>query len=263
MASMQFRYDGLRRAEPKHMCFFAPRYRRDYGPPPAGEAPREEGKEITAQQEQQAEPQQASQVEQYLPQAEQQVQQAEQREEQAMQAKQAEQAGEEKQEEETRPAQQAGEIKQQAQQVAEKKQQAQQAGEIKQQAQQAGQQAEQAKQKVGPSTLMISEILIDNLAQTEGQIERVKEQVDYARIVLDEFLFKIDSILQILGIVRANETKSASLTAATAVSYKSSKDSLDELLELFQGPVFQKILRQILIQVFIPESGGTNFARQS
>lgn len=275
MASMQFRYDGLRRPEPKQMCFFGPRYRRDYAPPSFDEAPRKEGKEITAQQGQQEEQQQARPVEQHLPQAEQQILPAEQ---QAEQAKQAEQAGEA---EDPKQVQQAEEGEQQAQQAEHQAEQAKhKAGQQAQQAEQlfpqeafapkqaqfskfktTHQQGEQAKQK--QSTVMVSEILLANLVQTEGQIERVKEQVDLARIVLDEFLFKIDSILQILGIVRANETKSASLTTAAAVSYKSSKDAIDELLELFQGPVFQKILRQVLIQVFVPESGGTNFARQS
>ena len=256
MASMQFRYDGLRRPEPKHMCFFGPRYRRDYGPSHSAEAPRKEGKEITEQQ----------------------VEQAEQ---QAEQAKQAEQAGEAGEAEETKQVQQAEEVKQQMQQGSQGAEQGKQkAGQQAKQTEQLfpqeafaqkqaqysklktdHQQGEQADQKQSPR--MVSDILIENLAQTEGQIVRVKEQIDFARIVLDEFLFKMENILQILEIVRANDTKSASLTTAKAASYKSSKDSIDELLELFQGPVFQKLLRQIFIQVFVPESSGTNFARQT
>lgn len=247
MASMQFRYDGLRRPEPKNMCFFAPRYRRNYAPPHPADAPREEeGQEIAAPKEQQTDPageaEQAKQVEPQPSQAEQQVQQAEEITPQALQG--AQEAEQVKQTEQLLPQEAFTQTK--AQYAKEKKDY---------------QQGQQANQKQAP--MMVSDILIENLAQTEGQIVRVKEQIDFARIVLDEFLFKMESILQILEIVRANDTKSASLTTAKAASYKSSKDSIDELLELFQGPVFQKFLRQIFIQVFVPESSGTNFARQT
>lgn len=109
----------------------------------------------------------------------------------------------------------------------------------------------------------LSAILIENLAKTEGQLARIKEQVDFAKIAVDEFIFKLDSIMQIMDIVRANEVKSASLAEARAVSYKSSKDSVDELLELFQGPVFQKLLRQFLIQIYVPDIGGTKMGRHT
>lgn len=120
------------------------------------------------------------------------------------------------------------------------------------------QQTQQQQSSVG-----VSAILLENLANTEGQIVRLKEQVDYAKIIIDEFLFKLDSIVQIMDIVRVNEVKSASLAEAQAVSYKSSKDSVDELLELFQGPIFQKLLRQFLIQIYVPNGGGTNLGRHS
>ena len=104
----------------------------------------------------------------------------------------------------------------------------------------------------------VSAILIQHLANTEEHLVRIKERIDFAKVILDELLFKMDSISKIMEIVRANEVKSASLAEAQAVSYKTSKDSIDEFLELLQGPVFQKLLRQF----FVKFSWGTGTAEE-
>ncbi len=252
MASMQFSYDGLRRPDPRKMCFFPPRYKQN--------------QYLRQQANNEAQMIERSVMEEQtdsLPQAEslqqtESVRQAESvREPEFLQQVRFSQQEMSSAHEEARFVQQEQGAAQQEQGAA------QQEAQSLPPPQQEVPSFKQSQTQQPHSSVEISAILLEKLAKTEGQIVRIKEQADYAKIIIDEFLFKLDSIAQIMDIVRANEVKSASIAEAQAVSYKSSKDSVDELLELFQGPVFQKLLRQFLIQIYVPKSGGTNLGRQS
>lgn len=104
----------------------------------------------------------------------------------------------------------------------------------------------------------VSEKLITNLTATETNLTWVKGQVDSTKSLLDDIMYKLESFMQIMEIIRANEERRISGPQAQTVSIKTSKDSVDELLELLQGPVFQNVLRQFFISTFVKKRNGTN-----
>ena len=69
--------------------------------------------------------------------------------------------------------------------------------------------------------------------------------------VIDDLMYKLESFIQILDIIKANERRRLSGTQAETASFKISKDSVDEILELLEGPVFQNVLRQFLVGVLV------------
>lgn len=105
----------------------------------------------------------------------------------------------------------------------------------------------------------VSEMLIKNLTTTEAKLTEVKSQVEFAKTFFDDLIFKLESFLQIVDIVKANEKRRLSEPQAQLASLKTSQDSVDEFLELLQGPVFQNILRQFLISVLVKKGNVTNF----
>jgi hypothetical protein len=105
----------------------------------------------------------------------------------------------------------------------------------------------------------VSEMLIKNLTTTEAKLTEVKGQVNFAKMFFDDLIFKLESFLQIVEIVKANEKRRLSEPQAQLASLKTSQDSVDEFLELLQGPVFQNILRQFLISVMAREGNVTKF----
>lgn len=109
-----------------------------------------------------------------------------------------------------------------------------------------------------PDFSQVSEMLIQKLTISETNLNQVKGQVELAKTFFDELIFKIESFMQILEIVKANEKKKVNDPQAQVASAKTSKDSVDELLELLQSPVFQNILRQFLINVLARKDDVTN-----
>ena len=100
------------------------------------------------------------------------------------------------------------------------------------------------------STFSVSEELVANLTATESNLFWVKGKVDSAKGMLDDLVYKLESFTQIMEIVRANEERRVNGSQVQTASLKTSKDSVDELLELFQGPVFLNLLRQFLVSTF-------------
>ena len=121
----------------------------------------------------------------------------------------------------------------------------------------------QSTMKAENDPVQISEKLIENLAAAEANFNKLKERLDIAKTIFDKIIYKLDSMTQITEIIRENEVKSRSESPIQTTSFKTTKDSVDELLELLQGPVFQNILRQFLISIFIKNSDGTNFGRST
>lgn len=103
----------------------------------------------------------------------------------------------------------------------------------------------------------ISEKLIANLTATETNLTLIKGRVDSTKGILDDLIYKLESFLQIVEIIRANEERRISAPQAQVATLKTSKDSIDELLELLQGPVFQNVLRQIFISTLVKNGKGT------
>jgi hypothetical protein len=115
----------------------------------------------------------------------------------------------------------------------------------------------------GCPTAQISEILLKNLTTTEERLHEVKGQVEFAKTFFDDLIYKLESFLQIVEIVQANEKRRLREPQAQLASLKTSQDSVDEVLELLQGPVFQNILRQFLINVLVRESDVTKFQTET
>ncbi|HOB81368.1 MAG TPA: hypothetical protein PLJ33_06805 [Peptococcaceae bacterium] len=277
MASMQFRYDGFRRPEQKKMCFFMPRYRHSYQqvqipeapgtpeqvPPPAetflpayvhvpeegrllsnGQAPGEVRTPENIPTPENTHPPETVLSPSTGP-------------DQGPPHEKATEAEASKQVSQV-PKLNSPEQNKSFHEEAQAHQTKAEAHQAKAHAQDPGQ------HQVPPEQFAeVSAILIQHLANTEEHLVRIKERIDFAKVILDELLFKMDSISKIMEIVRANEVKSASLAEAQAVSYKTSKDSIDEFLELLQGPVFQKLLRQFFVQIFVGDryGRGTNLGR--
>ncbi len=110
--------------------------------------------------------------------------------------------------------------------------------------------AEQEKENTAP--VNVSELLVNRLDILEAGLNKTSSQVDQAKIILDDVIFKLDSFLQILQILYANEEKrlqGPQLQAAP--SQKTTKDTIDELLELLQTPAIQGVLRQFLISMIV------------
>lgn len=121
----------------------------------------------------------------------------------------------------------------------------------------------QEKQKNTADFSRISELLIDSLSTTEGNLSNVKKNVDIFKPVIDDFMFKLESIIKIVDIVKENERRKLGTPQAQVASLKTSKDSIDEILELLQGPVFQKVLRQLIVGLLVNDSHVTNLHRST
>lgn len=93
----------------------------------------------------------------------------------------------------------------------------------------------------------VSERLISNLNTAETGLNSFRVQVDAAKELLDDIIFKLDSFMQILEIIRSNEDRRLSGPRVQAAYQKTAKDAVDELLELLQTPAMQSVLRQLLL----------------
>lgn len=105
--------------------------------------------------------------------------------------------------------------------------------------------------KETPDFSQISQMLISKLSTTEANLSEIKKMVEKGKPFLDDFLYKLDSFMQIIEIVKANERPGFNKPQAQVDSLKTTKDSYDEFLELLQGPVFQNVLRQFLVSVMV------------
>lgn len=121
----------------------------------------------------------------------------------------------------------------------------------------------QEKQKNTADFSRISELLIDSLSTTEVNLSNVKKNVAIFKPVIDDFMFKLESIIKIVDIVKENERRKLGTPQAQVASLKTSKDSIDEILELLQGPVFQKVLRQLIVGLLVNDSHVTNLHRST
>ncbi len=100
------------------------------------------------------------------------------------------------------------------------------------------------------STGNLSELVINRLSTAEAGLVNIRGQVDTAKVFFDDIIYKFESILQIMEIVRGNEERRAAGAQISTVSPKTNKDNIDEILELLQTPAMQSILRQFLLGVF-------------
>jgi len=132
--------------------------------------------------------------------------------------------------------------------VSSPKEEAQQTEEV---AKEEFQQTEEVKEDEAPDYAKISEILINKLSITEADLSEARNTVELYKPVIDDLMYKLESFIQILDIIKANERRRLSGTQAETASFKISKDSVDEILELLEGPVFQNVLRQFLVGVLV------------
>ena len=117
----------------------------------------------------------------------------------------------------------------------------------------------ESEQKGKPDFSQISEILISKLSTAETNLSEIKKMVETGKPFLDDFLYKLESFMQIIEIVNANEKRRFNKPQAQVASLKTTKDSYDEFLELLQGPVFQNVLRQFLVSVMVRNDDVTKF----
>lgn len=99
----------------------------------------------------------------------------------------------------------------------------------------------------------VSEKLVGKLNVVEENMVKIRGQVDSARYLFDDALYKIESLIQIMDIVKNNEErriKNSEGQAQISIYNKDSKDTIDDVLELLQTPAVQNILRQVLLNVF-------------
>ncbi|MGI6144442.1 MAG: hypothetical protein GX092_07030 [Clostridia bacterium] len=121
----------------------------------------------------------------------------------------------------------------------------------------------ETKQKGKPDFSRISEIFINKLSTTETSLSEIKMMVETGKPFLDDLLYKLESFMQIIEVVKANERRRFDKPQAQVTSLKTTKDSCDEFLELLQGPVFQNVLRQFLISIMVRDDDVTKFRHSS
>lgn len=97
----------------------------------------------------------------------------------------------------------------------------------------------------------VSEQLVARLDTYETGLIKVRGHVDKSRALFDDVLYKIESFLQILEVLRANEERRLQGPQAAIASLKTDKDTIDEFLELLQTPAVQSVLRQFLVGVLV------------
>jgi hypothetical protein len=100
-------------------------------------------------------------------------------------------------------------------------------------------------------TKTVSEKLIGKLESVENGITGIRGHVDTAKVLFDDVIFKLESFMQILDIVRANEEKRLQGPQVQVSSTKTTKDTVDEILEMLQTPAIQGFLRQILVSLLV------------
>lgn len=231
MTGLQFRYDGYKKPERRpEMCLFTPRYNFPY----YGTYPSE--KDTEKKWEEESYPKEAG------------GQKANSLGEERQEVKREEQKSEEFAEKEI-GYREASLVTDNAQRTEKESLY------LKKRAEQGGEETK----KQNP--LQISEMLINNLTITEANLTELRSQVEVAKNFFDDIIYKLESFTQIMEIVKANEERRLNGPQAQLASLKTSTDSVDELLELLQGPVFQKVLRQFLVGMFVRDEGGTNFYR--
>lgn len=97
----------------------------------------------------------------------------------------------------------------------------------------------------------VSEKFVAKLDQVETALSSLRGHADMLKLLFDEINYKLDSFLQILEIIRANEERRVNRAQIQAASQKTNKDTVDEFLELLQTPVMQNALRQFLINLLV------------
>lgn len=105
------------------------------------------------------------------------------------------------------------------------------------------------KQEMSP--LHVSEKFVAKLDQVETTLSNLRGHADTIKLLFDEINFKLDSFMQILEIIRANEERRVNRAQIQVASQKTAKDTVDEFLELLQTPVMQNAIRQLLINMLV------------
>ena len=118
----------------------------------------------------------------------------------------------------------------------------------------------ETKQKGKRDYTHISEILISKLSNTQTNLSEIRNMVEIGKPFLDDFLYKLESFMQIIEIVKANDRRRYSKSQTEVASLKTTKDSYDEFLELLQGPVFQNVLRQFLVSMMVRDDDVTKYS---
>lgn len=101
------------------------------------------------------------------------------------------------------------------------------------------------------AAISASEKFIASLDSYENGIVKINEQLDKGKIIFDEVIFYLDSLLKILEIIKENEVRKKQEPQVSFKIEKTNKDTIDQILELLQTPTFQSILRQILIGLLV------------
>lgn len=100
-------------------------------------------------------------------------------------------------------------------------------------------------------TVSVSERFISRLESVETGLDKTKGHVDALKVFSDEVVYKLESGLQIMAILRANEERRLSEPQVQLTSTKTSRDTIDDLLALLQTPAVQSVLRQIMVGLLV------------
>ncbi len=115
----------------------------------------------------------------------------------------------------------------------------------------------ESKEEMTP--LQLSEKFVARLDQVETTLSNLRGHADMIKLLFNEINFKLDSFMQILEIIRANEERRINRAQIQVASHKTAKDIVDEFLELLQTPVMQNALRQLLINVLVKNERKVGF----
>lgn len=110
--------------------------------------------------------------------------------------------------------------------------------------------SEEIKKELPAVTLSESEKLIAGLENYENGLIKISQQLDQGKLFLDQVLFYLDSFSKILDVIKETEQRKLVAPRSSVIVEKENKDTVDQILELLQTPVFQNILRQMIIGLF-------------
>lgn len=101
---------------------------------------------------------------------------------------------------------------------------------------------------IGQQAFTTEQVFVEDLEVISKEIEYVYDTCGRLRRLLDEGTYKLDSILTIINNVKTKEQEIVASGGDPVILQQMNEEQIDNLLEMFKTPTFQKLARQLLTQ---------------
>ncbi len=92
-----------------------------------------------------------------------------------------------------------------------------------------------------------SKVMAEVLALT-SELSQVKDVSNYLSNLIDEGIYKLDALLNIVSSLKVREQNILSTGGSAAAIQQLNEEQIDSLLEMLKSPAFQNIARQVLLK---------------